>query len=99
MRYIEVLQDAIHEYGERAQMVVAIEELSELQKEICKALRGEKNADRIAEEMADVQIMFDQLEIIFGNRGAVAAWQTQKINRLTERIAERRKNEQEQSES
>jgi tRNA(Ile2) C34 agmatinyltransferase TiaS len=91
MRYFEVLQAAIEQYGEQAQMVVALEELAELQKEITKCLRGKGNPDHLAEEMADVQIVFDQLEIIAGNRGAVAAWQTKKVNRLAERIEEARR--------
>jgi hypothetical protein len=75
-------------FGERAQMVVALEELAELQKEITKQLRGEGNLDHLSEEMADVQIMLDQLEIMFANRGDVATWQNVKAARLAQRIAE-----------
>ena len=88
MKYLDVLQDAISAFGEQGQMIVVIEELAELQKELTKMLRGQGTADNLAEEMADVQIMLDQLEIIFGNRGAVAAWQTEKMKRLAERITE-----------
>lgn len=90
VNYFEALSDAIVTFGEQTQLVVALEELSELQKEVCKELRGDGNPDHIAEEMADVQIMLDQLEIIFGNRGKVAAWQSKKAKRLAERIKERR---------
>ena len=90
LNYFQVLSDAIETFGEQKQLVVALEELSELQKEICKELRGDGNLDHIAEEMADVQIMLDELEIIFGNRGKVAAWQSKKAKRLAERIKERR---------
>ena len=38
------------------QVIVAIEELSELQKELCKSLRGDTNYDNIIEEIADVEI-------------------------------------------
>lgn len=88
VNYFETLSDAITTFGEEAQMIVALEELSELQKELCKVLRGDENNDHVSEEMADVQIMLDQLEIIFGNRGAVASWQSKKTKRLWERITE-----------
>lgn len=55
----------IEKYGEK-QLVVAIEELSELQKEICKYLRdGKIEKKNIVEEIADVQIMIDQLIVYF----------------------------------
>lgn len=91
LNYFETLSEAIVTFGEKTQLVVALEELSELQKEICKELRGDGNPDHIAEEMADVQIMIDELEIIFGNRGKVAAWQSKKAKRLWDRIMEREK--------
>ena len=52
---------ALRAWGAEMQSVVAAEELSELQKELCKSVRGEDNADAIAEEIADVQIMLEQL--------------------------------------
>lgn len=53
----------------RTQLCVAVEELSELQKEICKYVRDpiyEKHYDQIKEELADVLIMCSQLQYIFG---------------------------------
>lgn len=60
----DLYEDLIMKYGE-TQVVVAIEELSELQKELCKSLRGKENASEVAEEMADVYIMLDQMKIWF----------------------------------
>ena len=51
-----IINDALKLYGVRAQTVVAIEELSELQKELCKAFRGYLNFDHLAEEIADVKL-------------------------------------------
>lgn len=56
-------------YGESAQILVAIEELSELQKELCKFFRHcqdntEINFDGIIDETADVQIMLEQIQMI-----------------------------------
>lgn len=54
----------IEKYKDK-QLIVAIEELSELQKELCKALRGNINKENIIEELADVYIMLDQIKIYF----------------------------------
>lgn len=61
----EILKQALKQYGFRNQMVVAIEEMSELQKELCKYMRGVKFTGNILEEMVDVQIMLDQLKMYF----------------------------------
>ena len=66
MNQTEIMQKAIETYGEEIQKIVAIEELSELQKEICKSLRGQKNVDHIIEELADVYIMLRQIEMMYG---------------------------------
>lgn len=44
-----VLLKAINNYGKQMQIIVAIEELSELQKELCKLLRGKMNIDHVVE--------------------------------------------------
>ena len=40
---------------------IFFEEMSELQKELCKHDRGKDNREAIAEEIADVQIMLEQM--------------------------------------
>ena len=60
----ELYEKLIEKYGE-LQIVVAIEELAELQQELSKALRGKEDKKKIVEEMADVYIMLDQLKIMF----------------------------------
>jgi len=44
---------------------IAVEELSELQKEICKDLRGFDRREEIKEEMADVYICLQLLKEIY----------------------------------
>lgn len=75
----------IEYFGSDNQCIVAIEELSELQKEICKHLRGLGNVHHIAEEIADVQIMLEQLQRIFDCHSEVELMKKQKIQRTTER--------------
>lgn len=82
----EILKKALQHYGANLQLIVAIEEMSELTKELCKVSRGEENAAHIAEEIADVRIMLDQLEIMFDCAGAAAAYQAAKVERLRKRL-------------
>lgn len=63
---MNILSKAIEVYGKENQLTVAVEEFSELIKEICKHKRGEDNKARIIEEMADCYIMLRQLEMMFG---------------------------------
>lgn len=64
------------------QKIVAIEELSELQKEITKDLRGNANDEHIAEGMADVEIMLEQLKIMYDNNDNVKRYKELKIRRI-----------------
>ncbi len=88
-----VLGDAITTFGKQAQEAMLLEEMSELQKEICKHWRGRDNAAEIAEEIADVEIMLDQIKMIFCCAGRVRAIRASKIRRLEERIRETRGND------
>ena len=74
MKEKEVLEAALSAYGSEIQRVVAIEELSELQKELCKSLRGQTDTQHIAEEIADVQIMLEQMMILYELHYDVVAW-------------------------
>jgi NTP pyrophosphatase (non-canonical NTP hydrolase) len=84
------LHKAIETYGKDMQLNVAIEELSELIKEICKSKRGNDNRKNIIEEMADCYIMLEQLAIIFDiPNHAINEVADKKIERLERRLAER----------
>ena len=75
----------IQKFGVKNQIIVAIEELSELQKELCKYLRDKTNIRNISEEMADVEIMLEQLKIIFENETPVSIEKNYKLARTYER--------------
>lgn len=77
-----VLLQAIETNGEVYQMDVAIEELSELQKEICKIKRGKGSTLHLAEEMADVEVILEELKMIFCNADMVEVLKGTKIERL-----------------
>jgi NTP pyrophosphatase (non-canonical NTP hydrolase) len=77
----KILTAAIRKYGPGTQRDKAIEELSEL----IRALARCDDAENVAEEMADVRIMLDQLEIMFENHDRVRQWEFRKLKRLNER--------------
>lgn len=62
---MNIYDKIIKKFGEEKQIVVAIEELSELQKALCKYLRNKELTYNLLEEIADVTIMLEQLKIIF----------------------------------
>lgn len=82
----DLYQLVLDKYGLDAQLTVVIEELSELLKEVCKVKRGMAHTDHLAEEIADVEIMCEQLRYIFDLDFAVDAWKKAKLLRLAERL-------------
>lgn len=88
MDEIKIIDNAIRCFGIRSQAVVAIEELSELQKELCKWLRGNADFNHIAEEIADVEIMVTQIKRAFGLNEQVDKQRVYKLRRLEARIKE-----------
>ncbi len=89
-RQVELISAVIESFGEEHQIIKLIEEMSELQKELCKYLEGDHSGmrlDCISEEMADVEILLAQMYFIFSNTGGVQAWRTEKLRRLEARVA------------
>lgn len=86
----KVYAQALNTFGAMAQLVKAIEELSEAQKEICRTLLGDKATEHLAEEVADATIMLEQVRQIFGINDLVCDHMDAKITRLKNRIREAR---------
>ena len=82
----KVYMAALETYGEEAQIIMVFEEKAELQKELCKYLRGERNITNIAEEIADVEITLEQMKLLFEIDGLVDDFKSIKIDRLKERL-------------
>lgn len=71
----------------QAQVVVVIEELSELQKELCKYLRGKYDWYNFLEEYVDVLIVMEQMKILFElDDGKILRFKRDKLNRLKDRF-------------
>ena len=94
MKDYEVLRAAVDTYGKEAQTDMMIEEMSELTKAILKYRRAlrhstarecEKERDSVLEEMADVQIMLNQMALIFGDS---SKQEIAKLERLELKLAQ-----------
>jgi NTP pyrophosphatase (non-canonical NTP hydrolase) len=84
---IEIIKSAIRKNGKAMQTVVAIEEMSELQKELSKFIRGKGNRDNLIEEVADVLVMITQIQLMYAlPDNEVERIMRLKLNRLKERM-------------
>lgn len=82
----ELYTKLLNLYGDK-QIIIAIEELSELQKELCKSLRSNYNYGNIVEEIADVEIMLEQMKIYFEiSEEEIEVMKEIKIKRTKERL-------------
>ena len=84
---IDTYKQAIDLYSEKAQKLMAIEEMSELTKEICKDFRGKLNREHLIEEIVDVIITIDQLMMMYEISGdEIEQMRERKFERLKERL-------------
>lgn len=81
----DILIEAISKFGEEKQIDMAIEECSELINALEKFRRGRVERFDVITEIADVQIMCEQMAIIFGE-GGVFIEKQRKLERLKERL-------------
>jgi hypothetical protein len=85
----KILSDAISTFGVEMQTIKAMEECGELIQALSRTLLGANNGDNVREEIADVEIMCEQLRMIYdtqksdGDVDSIKAW---KIARLEETI-------------
>lgn len=91
-REVAIMEKALDFYGSRHQEDVAIEEMAELTKAILKMRRRfldgvaiEQAVAAIREELADVNIMLSQLELIYGD---VSDIEEAKLVRMEKRVDE-----------
>jgi NTP pyrophosphatase (non-canonical NTP hydrolase) len=87
----QIYRQILSQFGNTMQSIVAIEEMSELQKALAKYLRGLQYHDygdvlaNIREEIADVQIMLDQLKLVFDSDNTVEQIIDDKLQRTVDR--------------
>lgn len=90
----KLLQRAIDTHGAQIQIFKTVEEMGELTQALAK-LAGNPDApnpdynkmvDHVAEEVADVRIMLDQLCMIFDVEDCAVRWRWHKLQRLKDRL-------------
>ena len=65
IKYNPDIKKMLNSQSVEVNKTIVIEELSELQKEVCKDLRGYERREEIKEEMADVYICLQMLKEIY----------------------------------
>lgn len=81
------LKRALQTWGEQPQMLMVVEEMSELMKEVLKNINRKKdNVAAIIEETADVEIMLEQLKENYQIEEQVAAYKANKIKVIEQRL-------------
>jgi len=91
----QLYHDALGKWGKDTQILIAIEEMSELTFWLCKMIREKPSlySDReeeilsgIIEEMADVEVIFGQLKYMFDNEIVIESIRKLKKTNMRERI-------------
>lgn len=82
----DIYDKALKLWGEEAQIKVAIEEMAELINALMKFDRNRVCTNEVAEEIADCQIMLEQLSNIFCGAGVIEQIKLRKLQRLMDRI-------------
>lgn len=81
-----VFQKALDTWGAETQSLCLLEEMAELQDALCKYKRGRRTVEDIAEEIADVTIMLDQMKLHFHIEEEVEAWRAGKVEKIKGRL-------------
>lgn len=84
---IDLMKKVIDVWGAKAQTLVVLEEMAELQKEILKNINRDKdNIAEIIDEVADVEIMLEQLKYIYQIENQVAERIPVKLEKVAKRL-------------
>lgn len=82
-----IMAEIINYYGHESQKMMLLEEMAELQKEICKDMRGMPNPEAIIAEVADVLIMLEQIQMMYRiSETKLHAVTNEKLHRQLRRI-------------
>lgn len=83
--HFEICARAIKHYGAAAQKEMLIEECAELIQALQHEKRGRINPEEVCEEIADVQIMLNQISLLYPERLIKKAFE-RKMSRLKSRM-------------
>lgn len=83
----KICKDALETWGKKAQIMMLLEEMAELQVEVVKNInRDKKNLEEIIGETADVYIMLEQLKMCYGIEKEVEDMIDYKVQRVETRL-------------
>lgn len=78
--------EAVKQLGYKS-MVIAMEEMAELQQAVSKGLRGKVNMDNLHEEIADVEIILEWIKYCFNaDEQKIKGWKQAKRKRIMDRL-------------
>ena len=80
-----IFEQALKQWGAELQFDMVVEECAELIHAINAYKRGRATADQVLDEIADVQIMLNQMRVVFGMTETHVVYHRQ-LNRLYERL-------------
>ena len=84
----EVFREALEVFGVETQLRKLSEEVAEMLEAVCKCADGRDTVQHLAEEIADVRIMLDQMCILYDCELVSAEQYSSKVERLRDRVKE-----------
>lgn len=79
---MRITENAVKKFGAANQIMKFCQEVAECQEAVLKRAEGRDSLNHVAEEIADLEIMLEQLAIIFHCESHVRHWKRQKLERL-----------------
>lgn len=86
-----IYRAALDTFGAAAQTKKLFEEIGEFMEAFCKCESGRDKVSHLAEEIADVHIMLDQMAVLFDCEAEMERMKRYKLRRLEQRIEEAKK--------
>lgn len=87
----DIYLDAINVWGAQNRISKLFEEMAELTSAICHHMESRDTVEHIAEEIADVRIMMEQIEFLYQVKGTAERIRQEKLDRLDRTIMEVKK--------
>lgn len=79
----KILEKAIEYWGVESQLFEAVESMTRLIQDLCRNSFNSDIPDNITEGIADVEIMLDQMKLIYKNHDKVKLCKARKIGQLS----------------
>lgn len=97
MNDYEIYRQAVEHFGKLNQLIKTMEECGELIRALARWINGQPVIGNIAEEIADVEIMLEQVKVVLGEQYEeyLELKKTEKLGRLAKLIAGEKYSEEE----